>query len=81
MSGSYNGTMAKVVSAMRLSMEQEKALEKLLSSKLNKQVSISLEIDPSLIGGFYVYVDGLLIDRSVKKRIDEIKESIISSMS
>ena len=69
-------TKAKVVSAVNLSARQISALEKVLTKKLDKQVEISPETDASLIGGFYVHVDGLVIDSSVKKQISDMKESI-----
>ena len=71
---------AKVVSAAQLREDQISALEKLLKGKLGTQVDISLEIDPSLIGGFYIYVDSRCFDRSVKKQIGDMKESILRSL-
>ena len=67
---------AKVVTAAELSPLQFSALEELLKRKLNKQVEITSETDASLIGGLYIYVDGLVIDHTVKKQIGDLKESI-----
>ena len=68
--------IAKVVTAAELSPLQFSALEELLKRKLNRQVEISSKTDASLIGGLYVYVDGLIIDHSVKKQIGDMKERI-----
>ena len=40
------------------------------------EVEISLKTDPSLIGGFYVHVDGRLMDRTVKKYFSDLKDHI-----
>ena len=71
---------AKVVSAAELSARQLSALEGLLIHKLDIQVTVSHEIDASLIGGFYVVVDELVIDASVKKQIGDMKESLMKGL-
>ena len=47
-------------------------MKKVLSAKLDKNVEISLNVDPSIIGGPYVYVDGYYIDWTVKKRLRDL---------
>jgi len=73
-------TTALVVSAVPLKNEQVSALEALLSKKLDKQVTINHKVDPSLIGGLYVQVDGYYIDRTVKSSLKDIKDSLISGV-
>lgn len=67
---------AYVVSAADLRQEQLSGLEKLLSQKLEKQVEVKARTDPSLIGGFYIHIEGRLIDRTVRSRINNMKESL-----
>ena len=74
MSGS--ATVAQVISATELSETQVSALSELLSRKLNKEVEVSASTDPSLLGGLYIHVDGCVIDRSVKKQISDMKDSL-----
>jgi len=69
-------TTAHVVSASRMSEAQILDLKRELLAKTGKQVDISVEIDPSLIGGFYVKVDGFIIDRSVKKGLSDMKDFV-----
>jgi F-type H+-transporting ATPase subunit delta len=69
-------TTATVVSAVPLREEQVSALANLLSRKLNKQVDIVQRIDPSVIGGIYINVDGYYIDKTIKSRLRGIKESM-----
>ena len=66
-------TTATVVSAVPLKTEQVNSLARLLSKKTNKQVSIEQKVDPSILGGLYVQVDGYFIDRTIKTRLQEIK--------
>jgi len=73
----HNGKIeAAVVSAAVLDDGQLAALKDLLTKKLNKQVKISAKVDSSLIGGLYIYVDGRLIDYTIKKQLNDLKDSI-----
>ena len=65
-------TTANVLSAVPISEEQIAELKKMLTEKLDKQVEVTLNIDPSLIGGPYIYVDGYAIDWTVKKRLRDL---------
>ena len=62
-------TTAEVVSAEALDSEQTDSLKNLLSKKLDKSVELSHKLDPSVIGGPYVYVDGFYIDMTIKGRL------------
>lgn len=74
---SYNRkTTANVVSAAELGQHQLAALKDMLSKKLNKQVEIQSQVDPSVLGGFYIHVDGYLIDRTVRKQLSDMKYAI-----
>jgi len=73
----HNGKAnAQLVSASQLADTQIDMLKQLLSRKLNKQVDISHRVDPSLIGGFYIYVDGYLIDRTITKQLNDLRSTI-----
>jgi F-type H+-transporting ATPase subunit delta len=70
-------TTATVVSAIPLGESQIDNLRNTLAAKIGKQVEINLQLDPSLIGGFYIKVDGFLADRSVRNQINDIRELLI----
>jgi len=73
----YGGKIpALVVSAAPLDDVQVAELTTLLSRKLSKSVEISTEVDKSLIGGLYIHVDGRLIDHTVKKQLDDLRDKI-----
>ena len=69
--------VAHVVSAVALKESQISALHDVLSRKLGKQVEVSPGVAPSLIGGLLIYVDGRMIDRTVKKQLGDIKDRLI----
>ena len=69
-------TKVRVISAVELNQNQIDALSQTMSKKLGKQIEIASEIDVSLLGGLYIQFDGLVIDRTIKKQLQELKESI-----
>lgn len=68
--------IANVVSAAKLREDQILAIHTILSRKLNKSVEIVAQVEPDLIGGFYIHVDGRLIDRTVKTQLKNMKKSL-----
>jgi len=71
-----NYTTARVVSAVALTPEQESQLRIVLTRKLGKVVELSLDVDASVIGGFRVHVDGHVFDRTLRRLLKDMKESI-----
>ena len=67
---------AEVFSAVPLSEEQKNKLCKKLEKITGKTVVLDCKIDEKLIGGVTVKVDGKIIDGSVQRRLDDIKEVI-----
>jgi len=67
-----NIVTARVLSAVPYDASQAEALKELLSQKLHKQVELSMKVDPSLLGGPYVYADGYYIDWTIKKRLRDL---------
>ena len=63
---------AKVLAAAPLDDTQTEELKTMLSEKLHKTIELSLKIDPSVIGGPYIFVDGYYIDWTVKKRLRDL---------
>ncbi len=49
-----------------------------LEKKLHKKIDLSLEIDSGLIGGIQVLVDNVIIDGSIKRRLDELQEKLLT---
>ena len=73
----YNGKVtAKVMSAAPFDENQTGSLRTILSAKLDKQVELDIKVDPSLIGGPYIFVDGYYLDWTVKKRLRDMTASM-----
>lgn len=65
---------AYVASAVTLTDAEKAALTEKLSRKLNRTIRLECTVDPSLLGGMVVRVDGKVFDGSLKHRLHEIKE-------
>jgi len=70
---------AKVMSAAPYDENQAESLKSMLSKKLDKHVELDLKVDPALIGGPYIFVDGYYIDWTVKKRLQDLTTSLKES--
>ena len=71
----YRGeSVAVVTSAVPLQEAETVALRAKLEKKLSKTVIMQFRVDPELIGGIRVEVDGRVIDGSIRNKLDEIKE-------
>ena len=71
----YRGeSMALVTSAVPLKEAEAVALRAKLEKKLARKVTLQFRVDPELIGGIRVEVDGRVIDGSIRNKLDEIKE-------
>jgi len=71
-----NQTTAKVVSAVPLTDSQAAQLTATLAAKLGKQVDITVLVDPSVIAGMSIHVDGYFLDRTVKTMLKDLKETV-----
>lgn len=69
-------TTARVVSAVPLTDEQASQLTMLLAKKLGKQVDIAVLVDPTVIAGISIHVDGYFLDRTVRTMLKDMKENL-----
>ncbi len=67
---------AKVVSAKALSDEQIARMLPLLGTLTKKDIRIKNVIDPDVIGGFYVLVDGHVFDATIRSELHKMKETL-----
>jgi len=65
-----------IYSVVPLDEERLKAFEFKTDVTINKRVKLENRIDETLIGGVKIYVDGRLIDASVKARLASMKQRI-----
>ena len=71
-----NAVVADVRSATPLDSRQRTALEAALSKATGKKVAVKVMVDPSLIGGIVAKIGETIIDGSVKRRLEQLKDQV-----
>ena len=61
----------KIISAFALNEGQRKNLTRKLKDALNKDISLKEEIDPRVVAGFIIHIGSLVLDGSLKHKIQE----------
>ena len=69
-------TVAEVRSAVPLDDDQRRRLAKALSTNVGKEVEVKVFVDPSVLGGLSARVGDVVIDGTVRHRLDQLKETI-----
>lgn len=64
---------ASVTIPAQLSEEQRRAIEKVISARLGKNVRAKLEVDPSILAGFVARVGSAVYDASAAQAIDQFR--------
>lgn len=62
---------AKIISAFPLNENQRKNLGKKLQDALNKEMILKEEVNPRVVAGFIIHIDSLVLDGSLKNKIQE----------
>ena len=71
-----NRAVAEVRSAVPLDQDQRTRLAAALSKNLGKEVEVKVHVDPSVLGGLSARVGDVVIDGTVRHRLDQLKETI-----
>jgi F-type H+-transporting ATPase subunit delta len=67
----------KLQSAQKLSPEDVQEIAKAFTSKLGKRVELGLTVDPDLIAGLKVEVQGVTYDGSLRGQLKRVRQSLI----
>jgi len=62
----------QIRTARKLSAKQQDAMAKSLAKKLGKEISVTTEVDESLIAGAIIRAGDMVIDGSAKGRLDKL---------
>lgn len=63
-------------SAFPLTKAQEKSLASALAKRLNREISITTQVDKTLLGGVILRAGDTVIDGSVRGRLNRLKEAL-----
>jgi F-type H+-transporting ATPase subunit delta len=72
-------TKADVITAVSIEESQKVKLAERLSNLTGKKAIVSLNVDPSIIGGMIARVDGKIIDGSTRSQLAVLKNDIVNS--
>ncbi len=67
---------AKVVSAVPLDEAQEAAVLEMLSRETNKEIRLTKNTDPDIIGGLVVFLGEKIIDGSIKFQLESFRKTL-----
>ena len=73
--GSRNKAVATVRSAIDLTSEQRQRLTEAIKTSTGKDVEVKVVIDPSVLGGVITEIGDDIIDGSVRRRLNQLRES------
>ena len=71
-----NKEVAEVRSAIALTDDQKSRLADALGKATGKQVEVKVIIDPSIQGGVIAQVGDTVIDGSVRRRLEQLKNAL-----
>jgi F-type H+-transporting ATPase subunit delta len=79
-SESRGKTTARVITAVPLSEDLEKKLEKTLSGLVGEAVFLKKSVDPSILGGIVIQMGERIIDGSLRRQLSGLREEISSKI-
>ena len=68
---------AKILSAFELLENQKDSIQERLEKKFNKKVVLSCVVDKTLIGGVTIIIGDYVVDGSIKRNLEVLKNSIL----
>ncbi|MBO4879512.1 MAG: ATP synthase F1 subunit delta [Clostridia bacterium] len=72
----FDIAVADVVSAKPLGVSERQALRDTLEARTARRIKLNCTVDPELVGGLVVKIDGKLFDGSIRARITDILEEM-----
>jgi len=74
--GERRRAVAEVRTAVALNSEQIERLRVALNHSTGKDVEVKVVVDPTVLGGIVARVGDVVIDGSVRRRLEQLKEQI-----
>jgi F-type H+-transporting ATPase subunit delta len=73
---SRNEEVAEVRTSIPLDDDQRQRLAAALSKHTGKKVSLKVIVDPSILGGVVAQIGDTVIDGSIRRRLEQLKETL-----
>jgi F-type H+-transporting ATPase subunit delta len=70
---------AKVISAVPLRNEDRETISSRLEKVVERKIVIDDKVDSSIIGGFIARIGDMLIDGSIRQKLESLKKSLIGA--
>ena len=67
-----------VTSARKVDAEMEQEFNKKLESALGSRIRLKVELDPSLLGGIIIKYEDMVLDGSIRKRLEDLRSRMSS---
>jgi F-type H+-transporting ATPase subunit delta len=66
----------KVTSAVKLDDETVKGIGDRIGSQVDRHIELSAEVDPDILGGIVLRVGNLILDASIKNRLEQLRQQV-----
>jgi F-type H+-transporting ATPase subunit delta len=70
---------AEVTTAFPLGVMEEERISRRLGEIIDHKVVIETHLDPSIVGGFIARMGDMLIDGSIRQRLESLKKSLVEA--
>ena len=78
-SNSKGELKAKLISSKKLSIDEQKKIEKELSEDFKSPLNIDYEYDPNLIAGLIIQVGSVMVDTSIRTKLKKLEKNMIEA--
>ncbi len=65
---------ALVITAVKLTADQQRQIQTILENKINKELRIKCRVDKDVIGGMYIRIGDTVINGTLQNKINKLKE-------
>jgi len=70
---------AKLISSKKLSIEEQKKIQRELSKDFKSPLNINYEYDPSLIAGLIIQIGSVMVDTSIKTKLRKLEKNMVEA--
>jgi F-type H+-transporting ATPase subunit delta len=66
----------RITSAIRLDSDTVQSLADRIGQEVDRRVEVSTAVDPAILGGVVVQVGNLILDASIKNRLEQLRKQV-----